>query len=76
METGADRKWTETKSGRIVMEGLLALWLLTAVGCSSPESVKGLPPPSNQDVRGHADSTFDKLKEEERQGRGGTRPMQ
>jgi hypothetical protein len=75
METGVGGNRTGTESGRIVTGGLLAIWMLTMVGCSSPEAVKGPPPPSNQDVRGHADRTFDKLKEEERQGRDVTQPM-
>jgi hypothetical protein len=75
MNTGAGRSGMGTESGKIVTGGLLAIWMLSTVGCSSPEPVKGLSPPSNQDVRGHADSTFDKLKEEERQGRDVTRPM-
>ncbi|CAI4031150.1 hypothetical protein DNFV4_01579 [Nitrospira tepida] len=64
-----------TGSGSIVTGGLLAIWILATVGCSSPQPVKGPPSPSNQEVRGHADRTFDKLKEEERQGRDVTQPM-
>lgn len=64
-----------TGSGSIVTGGLLAIWILATVGCSSPQPVKGPPAPSNQDVRSHADRTFDKLKDEERQGRDVTQPM-
>ncbi|HSE57400.1 MAG TPA: hypothetical protein VLA99_01740 [Nitrospiraceae bacterium] len=73
METG--RNGMRTESGRIVTGGLLVIWILAAVGCSSPQPVKGPPSPSNQDVRSHADRAFDKLTEEERQGRDVTQPM-
>lgn len=74
MNTGADESGMGMELGRVGTGGLLAIWMLAAVGCSSPEAVKGPPSPSNQDVRSHADKTFDKLKEEERQGRDVTQP--
>jgi len=75
MKIGAAGNGVRTEAGRIVTGGWLAIWILTIVGCTSPQPVKGPPSPSNQDVRSHADQTFDKLKEEERQGRDVTSPM-
>ena len=40
--------------------------LLTVTGCSSPEP-KPMAQPTPDQVRGHADHTFDKLKQEERE---------
>lgn len=75
MKMGIRANGMGTGSGSIMTGGLLAIWILATVGCGSPQPVKSQSPPSNQDVRSHADSTFDKLKEEERQGRDGTQPM-
>lgn len=71
METGAGGKETGTGASNVMTWGLLAIWVLVGLGCSSPEPVKA-PPPSNQDVRGHADRVFDKLKQEERERKDAT----
>jgi hypothetical protein len=44
--------------------GTIAAFLLTACASDPP---KGPPPPTPDQVRGHADRTFDKLKQEERE---------
>ncbi|HWF62302.1 MAG TPA: hypothetical protein VN666_18615 [Nitrospira sp.] len=50
-------------SGLII--GLLGLWLLSAGGCAG-NAPKPAPTMMQDQVREHADKTFDKLKQEEK----------
>lgn len=51
-------------SGIAMVIGLFALALITA--CARDQS-KSLPPPTPDQVRGHADRAFEKLKQEEQE---------
>jgi len=58
---------------RTVVSGVIAGILLVALaGCSS-EKPKPMVQPTTEQIRGHADQTFDKLKKEE-QGRNAEPP--
>jgi hypothetical protein len=54
-------------SGHIIIGcALTGMLVLTMTACSSNQP-KPLPQPTPDQVRGHADRTFDKLKQEERE---------
>lgn len=50
----------------VVLCGLLAYGLAMTTGCSS-ERPKPMQQPTSEQVKGNADRTFDKLKQEERE---------
>lgn len=53
-------------SGHIIGCALTGLLVLTMTACSSNQP-KPLPQPTPDQVRGHADRAFDKLKQEEQE---------
>ncbi|THI84625.1 MAG: hypothetical protein CAF41_010085 [Nitrospira sp. CG24A] len=53
--------------GAAIAGSLFIIWLVTA--CTSDQS-KPLPPPTPDQVRGHADRTFEKLRLEEQERSG------
>lgn len=61
-------KWMTVVGGLIIGGTVVA-------GCSSPET-KPMAQPSTQDVRGHADRAFDKLKQEEQERGAPSTPYQ
>lgn len=52
------------QSGVVIIVGLFVLSLITACASDQP---KPLPQPTPDQVRGHADRTFEKLKQEEQE---------
>jgi len=58
------------QSGVVIIVGLFVLSLITACASDQP---KPLPQPTPDQVRGHADRTFEKLKQEEQER--ATQPM-
>ena len=58
------RRSRKQQSKAVIIVGLFVLSLITA--CASDQT-KPLPPPTPDQVRGHADRTFEKLKQEEQE---------
>jgi len=52
---------------RATVAGLMALVVFSVVGACASDGPKGSPPPTADQVRGHADRAFDKLKQEEQE---------
>ena len=52
---------------RITVVSLVSLVILSVVGACASDAPKGPPPPTADQVRGHADRAFDKLKQEEQE---------
>ena len=52
---------------RTTVVGLVSLMMLSVVGGCASDAPKGPPPPTADQVRGHADRAFDKLKLEEQE---------
>ena len=50
---------------RATVAGLMALVVFSVVGACASDGPKGPPPPTADQVRGHADRGFEKLKQEE-----------
>jgi hypothetical protein len=50
---------------RTTVVGLVSLVMLSVVGGCASDAPKGSSPPTADQVRGHADRAFDKLKQEE-----------
>ncbi len=46
---------------------VVSLVMLSVVGACASEAPKGPPPPTADQVRGHADRAFEKLKQEEQE---------
>ena len=52
---------------RTTVVSLVSLVMLLVVGGCASDTPKGSPPPTADQVRGHADRAFDKLKQEEQE---------
>jgi len=52
---------------RATVAGLMALVVFSVVGACASDGPKGPPPPTADQVRGHADRGFEKLKQEEQE---------
>jgi hypothetical protein len=52
---------------RIIVLGLCSVVVFSVVGACAGDAPKSPPPPTTDQVRGHADRTFDKLKQEEQE---------
>jgi hypothetical protein len=52
---------------RTTVAGLMSLVMFSVVGACASDAPKGPPPPTADQVRGHADRAFDKLKQEEQE---------
>ena len=52
---------------RATVAGLMALVVFSVVGACASDGTKGPPPPTADQVRSHADRTFEKLKQEEQE---------
>ena len=52
---------------RATVVSLVSLVMLSVVGACASEAPKGPPPPTADQVRGHADRAFEKLKQEEQE---------
>jgi hypothetical protein len=52
---------------RITVVSLVSLVMFSVVGACASDAPKGPPPPTADQVRGHADRAFDKLKQEEQE---------
>jgi len=52
---------------RIMVAGLMSLVMFLVVGACASDAPKGPPPPTADQVRGHADRGFEKLKQEEQE---------
>lgn len=52
---------------RAAVAGLMSLVLCSVIGACASDAPKGSPPPTADQVRGHADRTFEKLKQEEQE---------
>jgi hypothetical protein len=59
---------------RATVTGLISLVVFSVVGACASDAPKGPPPPTADQVRGHADRAFEKLKQEE-QERAAQPPM-
>jgi len=68
-----ERSEREMMRGQRIAGGAIAGILLMAMTACSSDQPKPLPQPTPDQVRGHADRTFEKLKQEE-QGRT-TQPL-
>jgi hypothetical protein len=53
--------------GAVMVVGLFILLLITACAACANDQPKPLPQPTPDQVRGHADQTFEKLKQEEQE---------
>lgn len=63
-----------TRGLRVTVAGLMSVVLLLVVGACASDVPKGPPAPAADQVRGHADRAFEKLKQEE-QERAAQPPM-
>jgi hypothetical protein len=52
---------------RATVTGLISLVVFSVVGACASDAPKGPPPPTADQVRGHADRAFEKLKQEEQE---------
>jgi hypothetical protein len=52
---------------RTTVAGLMSLVMFSVVGACASDAPKGSPPPTADQVRGHADRAFEKLKQEEQE---------
>ena len=52
---------------RTTVVSLVSLVMFSVVGACASDAPKGSPPPTADQVRGHADRAFDKLKQEEQE---------
>ena len=52
---------------RTTVVSLMSLVLFSVVGACASDAPKGSPPPTADQVRGHADRAFEKLKQEEQE---------
>ena len=52
---------------RTTVVSLVSLVMFSVVGACASDAPKGSPPPTAEQVRGHADRAFDKLKQEEQE---------
>jgi len=52
---------------RIMVLGLCSMVVFSVVGACASDAPKGPPPPAADQVRGHADRAFEKLKQEEQE---------
>jgi hypothetical protein len=52
---------------RSTVVSLVSLVMLLVVGACASDAPKGSPPPTTDQVRGHADRAFEKLKQEEQE---------
>ena len=52
---------------RTTVVSLVSLVMLSVVGGCASDAPKGPPPPTADQVRGHADRAFEKLKQEEQE---------
>ena len=52
---------------RVAVASLLSLTVFSVVGACARDGPKGPPPPTADQVRGHADRGFEKLKQEEQE---------
>jgi hypothetical protein len=52
---------------RATVAGLMSLVVFSVVGACASDGPKGPPPPTADQVRGHADRGFEKLKQEEQE---------
>jgi hypothetical protein len=59
---------------RATVTGLMSLVVFSVVGACATDAPKGPPPSTADQVRGHADRAFEKLKQEE-QERASQPPM-
>jgi hypothetical protein len=55
------------KYQRIFVLGLCSVVVCSVVGACASDAPKGPPPPTADQVRGHADRAFEKLKQEEQE---------
>lgn len=55
------------KYQRIFVLGLCGVVICSVIGACASDAPKGPPPPTADQVRGHADRTFEKLKQEEQE---------
>jgi hypothetical protein len=62
------------KYQRIIVLGLCSMVVFSVVAACANDAPNGPPPPAADQVRGHADRAFDKLKQEE-QERAAQPPM-
>ncbi|MEO5864944.1 MAG: hypothetical protein ABIQ79_07915 [Nitrospiraceae bacterium] len=52
---------------RATVVSLVSLMMLSVFGACASDAPKGVPPPTADQVRGHADRAFEKLKQEEQE---------
>jgi hypothetical protein len=52
---------------RTTVAGLMSLVMFSVVGACASDGPKDPPPPTADQVRGHADRAFEKLKQEEQE---------
>ena len=52
---------------RVAVAGLMGFVLCSVVGACAADQPKPIPQPTADQVRGHADRTFEKLKQEEQE---------
>jgi len=52
---------------RVAVGGLMGFVLCSVVGACAGDQPKPIPQPTTDQVRGHADRTFEKLKQEEQE---------
>jgi ABC-type transporter MlaC component len=52
---------------RIMVLGLCSMVVFSVVGACASDAPNGPPPPAADQVRGHADRAFEKLKQEEQE---------
>ena len=52
---------------RATVVSLVSLVMLSVVGACASDAPKGPPPPTADQVRGHTDRAFEKLKQEEQE---------
>ena len=55
------------KYQRILVLGLCSVVVCSVVGACTSDPPKGPPPPTADQVRGHADRAFEKLKQDEQE---------
>ena len=58
---------TVKRHQRIIVLGLCSVVVFSVVGACAIDAPKGPPPPTADQVRSHADRTFEKLKQEEQE---------
>ena len=59
---GIGKRWQ-----RAMVAGLMSLVVFSVVGACASDQPKPLPQPTPDQVRGHADRAFEKLKQEEQE---------